>query len=80
MHQAELPVGFDELVVALGRVTDQLVCADQTAEAVPVHGAGSHPFSLIDQQDRTRRPFPLQQLSQMVQQFVVRKLATALDE
>ncbi len=78
MHQTKLPVGFDELIVALGRVTDQLVCTDldcQTdcgtseLEAMPSASSINRP---------ERRPARSNRLAKMVQQFVIRKLATAL--
>src|SRR6266853_2560868 len=34
VHEAQLPVRFDELVVPIGSVPDQLVCSDQTAKAL----------------------------------------------
>ena len=64
MHEPQLPVGFNELVVAVRRVPDELVRAHQAVEAVPVDRAGGHPFGFVNQQ-AGQPPFALQQLPQV---------------
>ena len=76
MHEAKLPVRFDELVVALRSVPNQPVCADQAAETGAKYRAGRQIFIFIYQK-AGEAPFAFQQAAELIQQFFVGELPAA---
>src|SRR5271157_3134108 len=76
MKFAQRSVGLEISVVANGRVADELVGADETAETVPVHRARRHLLGFVDKNARESTK-PRQQLLQTFEQLLVRKVLMA---
>ena len=77
MQLAKLAVDLNERVITVGRVADQMIGPDETAEPAPVNGAGRHVLRFVDEQPR-QVPFFGQERAQSVQQFFICEFLTTL--